>query len=173
MVKIKILSLLMILFLATGCDMLYSVLHKPGGEERKNLGEVVFNQYNPKVEELQQVLKIFGYNIGRADGKFGAGTRDAVARFQAEEDLTVTRFVDKATWERIEFYRQGPFFHKGHLDGRAVQKALKKAGYDPGKIDGQLGGNTREAIKSFQQDHSLSPDGQMGLKTLKALSESR
>ncbi len=153
----------------SGCDMLYGVLHKPGGEERKILGSVVFNEYNPKVEELQKQLKLLGYNIGRADGKFGSGTREAVAKFQADEGLDVTRFVDKLTWEHLQTYMTGPFIHKGQLNVKNVQLALRKAGYDPGKIDGLIGAGTHAVIKSFQRGHKLTADGLLGLKTMKAL----
>ena len=84
-----------------GCDRIYGLLHKPGGEERAILGGVQFNEYNPRVEQVQKYLRILGYHVGRPDGKFGAGTRDAVAKFQADEAIEVTRFVDKATWARI------------------------------------------------------------------------
>ncbi len=156
---------------ASGCDRIYGLLHKPGGEERSVLGEVVFNEYNPKVEELQQILKTLGYNIGRADGKFGAATREAVAKFQAEEKLEVTRFVDKLTWERLRSYADGPFISQGQVKALNVQRALLAAGYDPGRIDGQMGTRTREAVKSFQRDRGLSPDGQVGLRTIKLLAE--
>jgi len=152
-----------------GCDMLYGVLHKPGGEERKILGAVVFNEYSPKVEEIQKQLKLLGYNIGRADGKFGPGTREAVAKFQADEGLEATRFVDQPTWDHLQAYLTGPFFNKGQLHVKSVQLALRKAGYDPGKLDGLMGAGTRGAIKAFQKGHGLAPDRLLGLKTIKAL----
>ncbi len=37
-----------------------------------------------------------------------------------------------------------------------VQKALKAAGFNPGKIDGILGSDTARAIKSFQRKNNLS-----------------
>jgi len=153
----------------SGCDRIYGLLHKPGGEEREILGAFVFNEYSPKVEELQKTLKLLGYNIGRPDGKFGAGTREAVVAFQSDEGLEATRFVDKATWARLQIYVEGPLIHNGQINGRAVQLALRKAGYDPGKIDGQIGKQGRAALKAFQEAQGLDPDGQIGLKTLKAL----
>ena len=36
-----------------------------------------------------------------------------------------------------------------------VQKLLKLFGYPPGKLDGQLGLNTRNALEKFQNDHHL------------------
>ncbi|MBF0386971.1 MAG: peptidoglycan-binding protein [Candidatus Omnitrophica bacterium] len=165
----QLLLLIVLLLPAAGCDRLYALLHKPGGEERQILGAFEFNEYNAKVEEVQKILKSFGYSIGRPDGKFGASTREAVARFQADEGLKVTRFVDKDTWAGMQAVLQSPLFKKGELDGRAVQKALVKAGFGVGKIDGQLGRRTREALKGFQASQGLAADGQIGLKTIKAL----
>lgn len=153
----------------TGCDRIYGLLHKPGGEERQNLGAFEFNAYNARVEQLQKMLKSFGYTIGYPDGKFGASTREAVARFQQDENIKVTRFVDHDTWARMQAYIQGPLFKDGQIDIKAVQKALTKAGFPSGKPDGRLGKQTREAIKAFQRSQQLDADGYLGLKTIKAL----
>jgi peptidoglycan hydrolase-like protein with peptidoglycan-binding domain len=161
--------LLLVLICCCSCDRIYGLLHKPGGEEREILGPVVFNEYNPRVEELQKIFRLFGYTLGRTDGKFGASTREAVAKFQEEEGLPVTRFVDKATWGRIQEYVQSPLIHKLELNVKSLQLALKKAGFFPGKVDGRLGPQTREAVKAFQQAHDLNADSLIGLKTIKAL----
>ena len=46
-----------------------------------------------------------------------------------------------------------------------VQKALKKAGYYTGTIDGKVGSATRKAIADFQKDHNLKSDGIIGKQT--------
>ena len=46
-----------------------------------------------------------------------------------------------------------------------IQKALKKAGYYQGAIDGKVGPGTRDAIRAFQQDNGLGADGVCGSKT--------
>jgi murein L,D-transpeptidase YcbB/YkuD len=46
-----------------------------------------------------------------------------------------------------------------------VQRALKKAGFDPGPIDGRIGTKTKNAIKSFQKKNNLKADGIVGEKT--------
>jgi len=43
-----------------------------------------------------------------------------------------------------------------------IQEALKTAGYSPGAIDGINGPLTQNAIKTFQADHGLEPDGMVG-----------
>ena len=168
----KFIAVILLVFGAValgGCDRIYGVLHKPGGEERKILGEVVFNEYNPKVEEVQKDLRLLGYHIGRPDGKFGAGTRAAVAAFQSDEVLEVTRFVDKLTWAHLQVYVLSRLVDKGALSGRAIQMALQKAGYGLGKIDGQLGKQTKVALKAFQSAHGLKADGMIGLATFREL----
>jgi len=46
-----------------------------------------------------------------------------------------------------------------------VQKALKKAGYYNGAIDGKVGPGTRDAIAAFQKDNGLKADGVCGRGT--------
>jgi outer membrane murein-binding lipoprotein Lpp len=46
-----------------------------------------------------------------------------------------------------------------------IQKALKKAGYYNGAIDGKVGPGTRDAIASFQKDNGLKADGVCGRGT--------
>lgn len=54
---------------------------------------------------------------------------------------------------------------------KQIQIALKNAGYDPGSIDGKMGAQTRDAIKSFQRASNLPVDGKVGKKTWGALRE--
>ncbi len=156
-------------FSAGGCDRIYGLLHKPGGEEREVLGAFVFNEYNPKVEELQKLLKTFGYPLGRPDGKFGPSTRDMVEKFQKDEGLEATRFVDKATWAQIRLYADTFITPKGTINGKVLQTALKKSGHLTGKADGIIGPKTLIALKSFQAQKGLTADGNIGLKTMKEL----
>ncbi len=50
-----------------------------------------------------------------------------------------------------------------------IQRALKNAGFYSGKIDGKIGKNTRKAIRSFQEQNGLKPDGMVGKKTWEKL----
>ena len=52
-----------------------------------------------------------------------------------------------------------------------IQHALKNFGYDPGTIDGNLGKNTRKAIKEFQTAKGISPTGKIDSRTYFELSE--
>lgn len=50
-----------------------------------------------------------------------------------------------------------------------VQCLLAYLGYDPGKIDGMDGANTKRAVKAFQEDFGITADGIAGEATQKAL----
>lgn len=52
---------------------------------------------------------------------------------------------------------------------REIQTALKKAGFDPGPIDGIMGNRTRSAIRAFQEANNLKVDGVVGSNTTAAL----
>lgn len=51
---------------------------------------------------------------------------------------------------------------------RAIQRALKDKGYDPGTIDGVMGIKTQTALKQCQTDNGL-PLGNLNIETLKFL----
>ncbi|MFH1092941.1 MAG: peptidoglycan-binding domain-containing protein [Candidatus Omnitrophota bacterium] len=50
-----------------------------------------------------------------------------------------------------------------------IQRALTKAGFDLGTIDGKMGPKTKKAIQAFQKEHNLTVDGIVGSKTLEKL----
>ena len=52
----------------------------------------------------------------------------------------------------------------------AVQRVLADLGYAPGRIDGQLGPQTVEAIRRFQRDRGLEPSGELSADLLDELS---
>ncbi len=152
-----------------GCDFIYGLLQKEGAEEKKLLGEMVPFEPNPKVVEVQKLLQLYGYKSGTIDGGLGNNTRLAIATFQSDNNIPVTRFVDKATWARLNIFQESGLITDGEIDTKMIQTALKNAGFNPGKIDGQMGRQTEEAVKKFQEAMGLKPDGHIGFKTLKEL----
>ena len=59
----------------------------------------------------------------------------------------------------------------GALSPRQIQLALKSAGFYAGPVDGRLGPQTKEAVRSFQRSNGLTPDGKVGTKTSIALAK--
>lgn len=54
---------------------------------------------------------------------------------------------------------------------KSAQEKLIKLGYDPGKVDGLMGKKTREAIRQFQTDNSLTVNGKLSEETLAKMQE--
>jgi peptidoglycan hydrolase-like protein with peptidoglycan-binding domain len=50
-----------------------------------------------------------------------------------------------------------------------IQTALKKAGFYKGPLDGQIGTQTKEALKKFQGANKINPDGVVGSRTWQLL----
>lgn len=55
------------------------------------------------------------------------------------------------------------------IDVKLLQDQLILKGYKPGIIDGDFGKNTDEAVKNFQKDNKITPDGIVGKATCKKL----
>src|SRR3990167_954947 len=51
------------------------------------------------------------------------------------------------------------------LSSKQIQRALKKAGFYQGPIDGKIGTKTKEAIIKFQKANGLKADGIVGKRT--------
>ena len=54
---------------------------------------------------------------------------------------------------------------------KQIQVALKNAGYNPGSIDGKMGKQTKNAIRTFQRANGLAVDGRVGKQTWSLLSK--
>ena len=154
-----------------GCDMVYRLVHKEGAEEKELLGEIVPYEANEGVVEVQHLLKLYGYKVGKVDGVLGANTRNAIAAFQEDNGIKISRFVDRETWNRLHIFEDYGLIKSGELNIKTIQQALVQAGLDPGPIDGKLGRRTQTAIEDFQRKEGLTPDGRVGLQTLVHLSQ--
>ena len=56
-----------------------------------------------------------------------------------------------------------------HAQVRQAQMQLRAAGYHPGPVDGQLGPNTRAALRAYQRAHGLARTGTLDRATSHAL----
>lgn len=105
--------------------------------------------------------KILLYN--QAGGKVLAGL---TKRRQAEREL----FLDGKK-ENASGAAGRPTIKRGSrgTDVTYLQQRLTAKGYGVGKIDGDFGQKTLEAVKAFQAEHGLVIDGIVGAKTWTAL----
>ena len=154
-----------------GCDWIYRILHKEGAQEKEIIGEIDLMAQNETVLEVQRLLKIYGYNPGSIDGVLGGATRSAIVRFQTDNELNPTRFIDQATWAKLIIFKDNGFIVNGSLNVKKIQQLLLNKGFNPGKIDGMMGDKTKEAIKNFQQQQGIKTDGKIGYQTLLKLSQ--
>lgn len=129
------------------------------------------------VSELQQLLQSKGFYTGKIDGDFGAGTTNAVLKFQKANGLVTDGIVGSSSWAKLRAVvptasSQGlPTLLPGSK-GSAVaqaQQLLKDKGYYQGRIDGDFGMGTRDAIAAFQRANGLTVDGKVGEQTWKKL----
>ena len=169
--RILILIPVLLSFGSLGCDALYRVLHKEGAEEKELFGEIIPFLYHPGVEEVQKLLKIYGYNIGEIDGKMGVNTRNAISAFQGDQHIKASRFIDQETWVRLNMFLEVELVVDAELNVRKVQAILKKEGFYPGSLDGRWGPRSQHALEEFQKTNGLRPDGTIGISTLSKLKE--
>ena len=137
---------------------------------------------------LQRLLASLGYFNGDLDGIFGAATEAAVRAFQTANDLYADTIVGPRTWEALRYVpsetdplepeQQGVPVSETYLSfgstGEAVvslQQALASLGYFYGTADGVFGCVTDAAVRAFQYDSGLYPDGIVGPRTREALRE--
>lgn len=120
------------------------------------------------------------------------GQTELVARYIEATGLTpfLNNLPNKASAERVAKAYNGPAWRKNdyanklirnwknagagvaEATGRTVvdlQTALKQLGYDPGAIDGMEGVATRAAVRAYQKDNGLTPDGDAGPMTWEEL----
>jgi len=60
----------------------------------------------PNAKQIQTALMNAGYNCGKADGRIGKQTRDAIRSFQGANNLVADGKVGKKTWEILRNYLQ-------------------------------------------------------------------
>ena len=127
------------------------------------------------VAELQQLLQSKGFYTGKIDSDFGTSTTNAVLKFQQANGLLADGIVGSFSWTKLRTVITSaqalPILLPGSK-GSAVaqaQQLLKDKGYYQGRIDGDFGMGTRDAIAAFQRANGLTVDGKVGEQTWKKL----
>ena len=147
------------------------------------------------VKKAQQLLIAKGYSCGAAgaDGDFGAGTYNAVKKFQADNGLEADGIVGAKTWAALLKSEQPkpetkpeqtepekpvettdsacivdlPIIRQGDngFPVIAVQTLLGKHNFNVNYIDGDFGPDTLAKVKAFQKAKGLDADGIVGRDT--------
>lgn len=136
----------------------------------------------------------FAYNLGSIDKLTADGTRTKVViaekillynkaggkvlagltkRRQAERELflagNAAPAVEAAGGAADKVKRQTLRLGSRSADVTYLQQRLAEKGYNVGKIDGDFGRKTENAVKAYQKDHGLKVDGVVGAKTRDSL----
>jgi peptidoglycan hydrolase-like protein with peptidoglycan-binding domain len=138
---------------------------------------------DPKIEQIQAILRDLNFYAGDVDGLAGPNTRKAIEAYQAKVGLSVTGIVDAELLEQLG----APSTTAGIVpvpvprnavvevsaerfastdtpgsDQRIVkiQAGLKAFGNDNIEIDGVIGSHTKEAIREFQGLFGLPETGE-------------
>jgi N-acetylmuramoyl-L-alanine amidase len=128
------------------------------------------------VRDIQQRLIALGSHIDAAEleGRFGPTTVSAVRGFQQRRGLFVDGKVGPETWaELVEagyglgdrvLYLRYPMFRGD--DVRDLQGKLNALGFHAGRADGIFGERCDRAVREFQRNVGMRPDGIVGPDSL-------
>lgn len=108
---------------------------------------------------------------------YSKSTKAIVREFQNSRGLPATGVFDRITWRALveAGYRFGDrilYLHRPYLRGEDVgelQARLGSIGFDPGVVDGIFGERTMLALRDFQDNVALPPDGICGPSTVDEL----
>ncbi|MHC1558253.1 N-acetylmuramoyl-L-alanine amidase [Actinomycetospora sp. C-140] len=134
----------------------------------------------PPVAEVRAALEEMGIlePTGPGPALFDELLEQAVRIFQQHRGLITDGIVGPATYRALRDARwslgdrmlllntQQPLTGD---DVFALQERLLELGYDSGRADGVFGRQTEQALRSFQRDYGMSPDGMCGPRTLRHL----
>ena len=140
--------------------------------EKAPVGGLAEGDRGEQVKALQQELRRHGIPLN-PDGNFGPGTRQALERFQRENDLPVTGRADEATLNAVRGLVRGDRGEDVKDLQRLINHQRRIAGLDELPIDGKYGAGTAEAIAEIQRDLELDPTGRADKPLIDALTTAR
>lgn len=133
------------------------------------------------IAQIRRWLIELGHLTEDADEAAAAYTRaveEAVRAFQQQRGLDVTGEVGPETFRELEGARwrlggRALHHHVSHPyvgdDVLALQQRLAELGFDVGRPDGIFGSRTESALRDFQRNYGLAPDGTVGPDTVRSL----
>ena len=124
---------------------------------------------SPVVRALQKKLLQFGYHGLPQDGCPIPETRAAILAAEFEEGMPLSGEPGDAILKGLFFLEASgktrlastERFEADKALVQEVQDLLAKLGYSSGPVDGQVDTKTREAIRKFEADRRLKPDGRL------------
>ena len=148
---------------------------RPSGMRATGKANSVFTAL---VQAAQLDLAALGHYSGRADGRFDASTRTAIAAYQKKNGLPVTGRPDQETLDHLRYERQ--LFRAARYTASVkpaassqdilfAQRRLARLGYAPGAADGVMGARTRKALRRFQAANGLPVTGRLDAAVMAAL----
>ncbi len=126
---------------------------------------------------VQQQLSRLGFDPGPVDGVFGANTQMAISAFERQQGMPVSGQISPTLAAQLDAAQQAPAVATPQAatvvtqteSVRTAQTHLQTLGLEPGPIDGQLGPNTRQALRRFQEQQGLAVTGELTDPVLAAL----
>lgn len=155
---------LCLLLMSTGCSM----FRKSGAMDPQQQLAATQQEY----QKAKQIVTQQESEISRLSAEVSQLRSQQAARSSArDEDVArlqneVNRLKANAPKLSVSTPKAKP---SGKTDVAAIQRALSRAGYDPGPVDGKMGKRTKSALIAFQKAHGLQPDGIAGPRTLAKL----
>jgi peptidoglycan hydrolase-like protein with peptidoglycan-binding domain len=175
--------------LAAGIDWGTVVAEPPDIRDPRTWPTVRKGDRGPTVKRLHELLAGNGLGVP-SSSVFGTRTHEAVRAYQKARKLTVDGIVGPQTWTALlndlpEVPESDPSPFKVETVPRPdrptiksgtkgavveeLQRRLRDAGYEPGKIDGIFGPRTKATVIAFQRACGIETDGVCGPMTWRAL----
>lgn len=131
------------------------------------------------VEDVQRRLAKLEYDLGEegVSGEFNERTLAAVRSFREDYGLPEGDVIDTMAWVALvdatftlgdrTLYLRMPYFHGN--DVATLQNILNILGFSCGPEDSIFGAYTESAVREFQSNMGVDPDGIVGASTVMAL----
>ena len=124
----------------------------------------VFSQSASEIQEIAWVVDNVKSELQELKKEFFFEKDDKEVRYNMNAIKDYLSFLKDKSWNELAKEHQFPAT-------MAVQIALRKLGYQSGKVDGILWNMTKENIGKFQSESGLTPDGIPGPLTINKILE--
>ena len=165
-------AVVMVLALAGAAGCASSRKHELAVQDLKTQVDVLESRVSA-IDERQQTIEQKALSQ-REDVAYLKGKTAATPT-----NVSITTVAPQAARGALPTARRSGSKNRGYLykqpqvsiSTRQIQRALKRAGYYTGHIDGAIGPRTKKAVRAFQKASGLKPDGIVGQQTWAKLQE--